>query len=188
MRAPVFLDRDGVINRDNPDYVRNIEDWIPIPGAFRALARLSRAGHPLVVVTNQSAVARGYTTKVMVEKIHERMVSQAERAGADISGVYYCPHAPGDDCGCRKPATGMVDSARSDLSLPAGGYLIGDAASDMELGRRTELLTVMVLTGRGRSELKRIRDERMTMPWKIASDLIEAVDIILENEGGTDAT
>ncbi|MBD3369836.1 HAD-IIIA family hydrolase [Candidatus Fermentibacteria bacterium] len=182
MKASVFLDRDGVINHDLSDYVRTLEDWEPIDGAFGALARLTRAGHPLVVVTNQSAVARGYTSKKVVEEIHRKMIQRAGKVGAEINAVYYCPHAPGTECDCRKPKTGMVDRARDELSLPPGGYLIGDAASDMELGRRAGLLTVMVLTGRGRSELDRIRDRRKTMPWKIAADLIQAVDIILDNE------
>jgi D-glycero-D-manno-heptose 1,7-bisphosphate phosphatase len=177
---PVFLDRDGVINRDSPDYIRSLDQWVPIPGSLQAMADLSAAGHPLVVVTNQSAVSRGYTTLQDVEAINDALLRSASEAGARVSGVYFCPHHPDDMCGCRKPETGMIDSARRDLDLPPGGWMVGDAATDMELGRRAGLRTILVLTGRGEEQLGIIRGKGDPMPGSVVPDLRSAADIILE--------
>jgi len=176
---PVFLDRDGVINRNRDDYVRSISDWEPIPGSIEAAARLSRAGHPVIVVTNQSAVARGYCSLADVEAVHALMRARIEEAGGSLTAVYYCPHHPDESCACRKPEIGMIDRARMEHPMPAGGYLVGDAASDMEMGRKAGLLTILVLTGRGSAQLLRMKSGGEPMPWKVAADLAEAVDIIV---------
>ena len=176
---PIYVDRDGVINENCRDYVRSLSQWIPVKGAFSALAALSRAGHAIVVVTNQSAIARGYTTRENVEEIHDELLRLATDAGAVIQGIYYCPHHPDDGCNCRKPCTGMIDAARRDLNLPDGGWIIGDAASDMELGRRADLETILVLTGRGAEQLQMIRDNRNKMPDLIVENLGKATAYIL---------
>ncbi len=177
---PVFLDRDGVINMNRADYIRSLKEWIPIPGAIEALARLSNAGHPVIVLTNQSAIARKYCTVSDVEEIHRHLLHIVSNAGGMISGIYYCPHHPDDDCECRKPRTGMVESARRELNLPDGGYIVGDAVSDMELGRRAGLKTLLVLTGRGEDQFRKIESEGCIRPWKVTENLSSAVDIILE--------
>jgi D-glycero-D-manno-heptose 1,7-bisphosphate phosphatase len=178
---PVFLDRDGVINRNSADYVRSLDHWTPLPGAIDAIVRLSEAGHPVFVVTNQSAIARGYCEASEVEKIHRNMIRLVEEAGGSIKAIYYCPHHPDDACGCRKPETGMIMAARIEHGLPDGGYIIGDADSDMELGRRAGLRTVLVLTGRGRDQLRKIESEDLPRPWKVTDDITTAVEIILSD-------
>lgn len=178
---PVYIDRDGVINKNRSDYVKSLEEWIPLPGAVDAITDLSNAGHPVIVITNQSAIARKYCRISDVEEIHRHLISIVRKAGGMITGIYYCPHHPDDGCDCRKPRTGMVDSARSELDLPDGGYIVGDANSDMELGRRTGLKTVLVLTGRGRDQLKRIVSEDLPEPWKVTENISSAVKLILEN-------
>jgi D-glycero-D-manno-heptose 1,7-bisphosphate phosphatase len=177
---PVFLDRDGVINRDSTDYIRSLDQWVPFPGVFRALAALSAAGHPLIIVTNQSAVSRGFTSVDEVEAIHDALLGKADEAGAVVSGIYYCPHQPEDRCSCRKPAIGMIEAARRDLSLPEGGWMIGDASSDMELGRNAGLETILVLTGRGADQLEIIRCWNSPLPSAVVDNLCCAVDYILE--------
>jgi D-glycero-D-manno-heptose 1,7-bisphosphate phosphatase len=179
---PVFLDRDGVINRNREDYVRSIADWEPIPGALEAIARLSRAGHPVIVVTNQSAVSRGYCSLTDVEEVHALMKARVEEAGGLLTTVCYCPHHPDELCMCRKPETGMIDRARTEHGLPPGGYLVGDAASDMEMGRRAGLFTILVLTGRGADQLRHMSIDGTGMPWRVAADLSEASDIILASD------
>lgn len=180
-RSPVYLDRDGVINENSREYVKSIDEWIPIPGAIEAIARLSRAGHRVVVVTNQSAVARKFCSEGDVLEIHRHMRSLVEEAGGIISGIFYCPHHPEDDCECRKPRTGLIDRAREELGLPEGGYIVGDAGTDMELGRRSGLKTILVLTGRGIGQLSEIKRKGYQLPWKVADDIGSAVDIILED-------
>lgn len=176
---PVFLDRDGVINRNLDEYVRSTEDWVPLPGSLEAVARLSLAGHPVVVVTNQSAVARGYCTPLDVEQVHDLMLRRIREAGGSVTGIYYCPHHPTDRCGCRKPEIGMIRRARREHGLPSGGYLVGDAATDMEMGHRAGLRTILVLTGRGPAQLELIRSSGAPSPWAVAQDLSGAVDLIL---------
>ena len=178
---PVFLDRDGVINLNRADYVRSLREWIPIPGAIEAIVRLSNAGHPVIVLTNQSAIARNYCRVSDVEGIHLHLLHLVSKAGGLISGIYYCPHHPDDGCECRKPRTGMIESARNELNLPDGGYIVGDADSDMELGRRTGLKTVLVLTGRGKEQLRKINSDDYPRPWKVTENITSAVDLILED-------
>lgn len=178
---PVYIDRDGVINKNRSDYVKSLEEWVPIHGAVDAITTLSNAGHPVIVITNQSAIARRYCRVSDVEKIHQHLRSLVRKAGGIISGIYYCPHHPDDGCNCRKPSTGMVDSARSELDLPYGGYIVGDADSDMELGRRAGLKTVLVLTGRGRDQFERIKSKDLPVPWKVTENISSAVHIILED-------
>ncbi len=182
MRPPVFLDRDGVINQNRSGYVRTLSDWVPLPGSLEAVARLSAAGHPVVVVTNQSAIARGYTTTEEVERVHDRLRSMVCDLGGEVSATYYCPHHPDDGCDCRKPRTGMVARARLELGLPQAGYLVGDADSDMELGRRVGLRTILVRSGRGLAQLRLMRAECRRMPDLVVDDLSEAARRILGGE------
>lgn len=180
---PVFLDRDGVINENRADYVRSLSHWKPLPGAFEAMARLCSAGHPLIVVTNQSGIARGFFGEAELAAIHDRMNLMMRRAGGSFAGIEYCPHAPWDGCSCRKPETGMIDRAVERLSLPRGtGWIVGDAATDMELGRRGGLRTVLVLTGRGGAQLDRILRDGGPRPDFVREDLASAAELILGYE------
>ncbi len=178
-RLPVYLDRDGVINANRADYVRSLSQWEPIQGSLEAVARLSSSGHPVIILTNQSAIARGYCTEDDVRKIHARMKQMVEECGGAITGMYYCPHHPDDGCSCRKPATGMIELARMEHGLGVGGWMVGDAASDMEMGLKAGLSTILVLTGRGTVQLEEIRKSGMPEPDYIAADLAEASLIIL---------
>ncbi|MFO7626760.1 MAG: HAD-IIIA family hydrolase [Candidatus Fermentibacteraceae bacterium] len=180
---PVFLDRDGVINENRRDYVRSLSQWIPLPGVFKAMARLCSAGHPLIVVTNQSGIARGFFDEAELTKIHDRMNTMMRSAGGSFAGIEYCPHAPWDGCACRKPETGLIDRALMRLSLPErSGWIVGDAETDMELGRRTGLRTVLVLTGRGGAQLDQIIRDGSPRPDFVSEDLGSAADLILGYE------
>lgn len=186
MRAPepVFLDRDGVLNENVPDYVKTESQWVPLPGALEAAAVLSLSGHPVVVVTNQSAVGRGLMTLEAVERINGLLERRVTSLGGRIDAVLFCPHAPSENCRCRKPATGMVEDARAGLSLPEGGWLVGDAWSDMMMGTAAGLRTIMVMTGRGASQMASGRPSGCSRPDFVADDLNEAARIILRSDGG----
>ncbi len=153
---------------------------MPLPGVFPAMAGLCAAGHPLVVVTNQSGIARGFLPESELRRIHAAMEEMLLRAGGSFASVRYCPHAPWDGCGCRKPGTGMIREARLELGLPdTGGWVVGDAESDMEMGRRAGLRTILVLTGRGRVQLELIRETGSPEPDHVVEDLEAAVRVIL---------
>jgi len=154
----VFLDRDGTISRE-VGYIDNVEDFELYPDAAEALACLQSRGYALIVVTNQSGVARGYFPESRVRAINDRMVELLARAGATIDGVYYCPHleegtvpAYAVRCSCRKPATGMITQAASEhgIVLPAS-VMVGDSLSDVECGKNAGLTTVLVRTGYGKN-------------------------------------
>jgi rfaE bifunctional protein nucleotidyltransferase chain/domain len=141
-RQAAFLDRDGVINRDQA-YVSRWEDFEFVPGAVDAMRRLKKAGYALVVVTNQSGIARGYYSEAQYQALTAAMKQALLDAGAAVDAVYHCPHHPKGklaelavDCDCRKPAPGMILRAAKELNLSlADSILVGDKPSDIEAAR-----------------------------------------------------
>lgn len=153
MQPAVFLDRDGVINENRDDYVKDWTEVRFIPGALEALARLSSLPFSIVLITNQSAIGRGILTLEQVESIHRRLVTEIQVHGGRIDGVYYCPHHPDAGCDCRKPQPGLLYRAARELELDlARSYLIGDAISDVEAALAAGCRPILVLTGRGREQ------------------------------------
>lgn len=152
----VFLDRDGVINVEK-GYLHRIEDFEFLPGVPQALRLLKEAGFLLVVVTNQSGVARGYYSLAAVHELHRHLQSELADAGVAIDGFYVCPHHPehgsadsAGECDCRKPLPGMIERATADFRIdPARSYLVGDKPSDIEAGRAAGCRTLLVRTGYG---------------------------------------
>ena len=146
----VLLDRDGVINFDSENYIRSPEEWKPIPGSIKAIARLKRAGFKVVVCTNQSGIARGYYTACALSQIHSKMHTLLSAYSVKLDKVYYCPHAPGDGCDCRKPAPGMLLKALSDFPSPkAKTWFIGDSTRDMQAAIAANCQPILVRTGNG---------------------------------------
>lgn len=128
----VFLDRDGVINIDH-DYVHKIEDFEFIDGVMEACKYLQTLGFQLVVITNQSGIARGYYTQKDFDILTQWMIKEFASKGIKISGVYLCPHGPDEGCECRKPKIGMITQACKDLEIDLSkSWLIGDKNSDIE--------------------------------------------------------
>lgn len=132
----LILDRDGVLNADRPDYVLTPDQFQPLPGAFAALARFTRAGVRLAVATNQSAVGRGWLSVAGLAAIHARLLDEAERAGARIEAIAWCPHAPDAGCACRKPAPGLLLRLARCLRFdPAQALFVGDQLRDLDAAR-----------------------------------------------------
>jgi len=156
LQRAVFLDRDGVINVEK-GYLHRIEDFEFLPGVPQALRLLKEAGFLLVVVTNQSGVARGYYSLEAVHELHRHLQSELAVAGVAIDGFYICPHHPehgsadsAGECDCRKPLPGMIGRAISDFRIdPARSYLVGDKLSDTEAGRAAGCRSLLVRTGYG---------------------------------------
>ncbi|HET6726093.1 MAG TPA: D-glycero-beta-D-manno-heptose 1,7-bisphosphate 7-phosphatase [Gammaproteobacteria bacterium] len=146
----VILDRDGVINHDSPDYIKNADEWRPIPGSLEAIARLKQAGWRIAVATNQAGLARGLFSQADLDGIHARMVAAIEAAGGAMDALVYCPHRPEDHCDCRKPAPGLLREIgrRFDIEL-AGVPFIGDTLKDIEAARAVGARPMLVLTGQG---------------------------------------
>jgi D-glycero-D-manno-heptose 1,7-bisphosphate phosphatase len=146
----VFLDRDGVINKKMPkaDYVKKRSEFEFLPGAIDAVRLLGENAYSVLLVTNQSGIARGAMTEADLADIHSKMVAGMEKHGAYIDKIYYCPHGWHDGCKCRKPATGMVDQAAKDFSIdPKLGILIGDDDRDMEMAKNIGCKGIQVADG-----------------------------------------
>jgi D-glycero-D-manno-heptose 1,7-bisphosphate phosphatase len=148
--APVAIfDRDGTINYER-HYISDPDQVELLPGSAAGMRLLQLAGYRLVIVTNQSGLARGYFNSQRLAAIHRRLLDLLSREGISIDGVYHCPHHPSDDCACRKPRSGMVERAARELDFdPSGAILFGDKPCDIELGRAVGAFTVLVSTGYG---------------------------------------
>jgi histidinol-phosphate phosphatase family protein len=176
LRRAVFLDRDGTVAED-VNYCRRPEDFRMFPRAAEAIAMLNRAKLAVVVVTNQSGIARGYLTEETLTRIHQKMKEELARHGAWVDAIYYCPHHPDDGCGCRKPRANLFSRAVEELGLAlAGSYVIGDQETDLLAGQALGCQTVLVETGPTPWTANRVR------PNHRAPTLYEAAQWILSRE------
>jgi D-glycero-D-manno-heptose 1,7-bisphosphate phosphatase len=178
----IFLDRDGVINENRADYVKSWDEFRFLPGAREAIARLTRAGHRIVICSNQAGIARGLISQETVEEIHRRMIAGIEEMGGAIEKVYYCPHAKDADCSCRKPRPGQLLRARDELGIDlSDAIFIGDSITDIRAGQAVGVYSILVLTGLG---LEQFRDHHHEAdgPFRIFLSLKDAVDSILQGQ------
>lgn len=176
----VFLDRDGVINRMRPgDYVKRWDEFEFLPGARRAIARLTAAGYRLIVVTNQACVGKEIVSWATVQEIHARMIEEIARAGGWIEAVLCCPHRADAGCGCRKPAPGLLTRAREEYGVDlTRAVLVGDSVTDVQTAAAVDVPAIMVLSGHGRmADL-----ESVSVPCRPALDLGHAARLILDGE------
>lgn len=150
----VILDRDGVINHDSASFIKNPNEWVPIPGSLEAIALLNQSGYRVAIATNQSGIARGLFDMAILNAIHDKMHKALAQVGGRVDAVFYCPHSAEDHCDCRKPKTGMiVDIARRfsvDLKeVPA----VGDALRDLQAFANAGCQPILVRTGKGEQTL-----------------------------------
>lgn len=158
-RPAVFLDRDGTMIED-VGYLDRLDRVAWFPWTVDAIRALNRAGLPVVVLTNQSGIARGFFTESFVDETHRHMTAVLAAGGARVDAYYYCPHHPSGTvseyarrCDCRKPGRGLVDRAARDLGIdPASSFVVGDKWLDVELGRRIGGRGILVRTGMGAAE------------------------------------
>lgn len=146
----LVLDRDGVINRDSPDFVRSPEEWQPLPGSLQAIADLSAAGWTISVATNQSGVGRGLLDLAALSAIHDKMREAVRGAGGELGRVVFCPHLPDAGCPCRKPKPGLLNQLASAYDLPASSMVVvGDSLRDIEAALSVGAQAMLVRTGNG---------------------------------------
>lgn len=185
-RPGVFLDRDGTVCEE-VGYVNHLDRVRLYPWTAEAIRRLNDAGLPVVIVTNQSGVGRGYFSESLVRGAHEKIARELATGGARVQAFYYCPHHPNAavetyrvECNCRKPAMGLVEKAAQRFRIDVkSSYVVGDSYRDMKLGFNAGTRTILVLTGYGRGEYEHQRGTWPRMPDLVAQNLLDAVEKIL---------
>ncbi len=150
MNKLIILDRDGVINFDSDQFIKNPEEWKPIPGSLEAIARLCQADYRVVVATNQSGIGRGLFDMPTLNAIHDKMHKACAQVGGRIDAVFFCPHTSDSNCGCRKPKSGMLEEIATRYGVNLKGVpAVGDSLRDLEAAARLEAQPILVLTGKG---------------------------------------
>lgn len=182
----VFLDRDGTVNEE-VGYLSDLGRLRLLPGAAKAICKLNAEGFKVVLVTNQSGVARGYFSESFVRETHELLLRMLSDEGARLDGIYYCPHHPRagnlhytTDCDCRKPSTGLMTRAARELAIDLSrSFMVGDKWSDVELGQRAGSRSILVKSGFATDDQGNQRPLHVREPDLIARDLAEAAEWIV---------
>ena len=176
----VFLDRDGVINKDSPEYIKDWKEFEFIPGSRRALRRLAAAKVTTIIISNQSAVNRGLMDIKTLHGIHRKLKEAVTESGGHIEDIFYCPHRPDENCRCRKPQTGLIQQACLRYHINTDkAIMVGDNAKDIECARNAGCAAaVLVRSGYGKKAADILMSKGISVDY-IADDLAAATDWIL---------
>lgn len=178
MTRYVIIDRDGVVNEDSDDYIKSVAEWIPIPGALEAMARLSATGFLVTVATNQSGLARGLFDIDALSTIHQALRQRVSALGGRIELVAFCPHGPDDGCDCRKPKTGLFREISRRLGAGLTNVpVIGDSMRDIVAGHAVGARPILVRTGNGRVTEAAMGASELKV--EVVDDLAAAAELIL---------
>lgn len=181
----VILDRDGVINHDSDDYIKTVDEWLPIDGSIEAIAKLKHNGFKVAIATNQSGIGRGYYNVDTMHNMHQKMADLLKPLNAKIDHIEFCPHAPDDNCLCRKPKPGMLQAIQqhfnADLSQT---YFVGDTLSDLSTADHAKAKFALVKTGKGGRILNQVLASDTHKNTPVFNNLAHFVDVFIDN-GGT---
>jgi D-glycero-D-manno-heptose 1,7-bisphosphate phosphatase len=181
----VILDRDGTINEDRDDYVKSADEWVPLPGALEAIARLNHAGYHAVIASNQSGLGRGLFDMAALNAMHAKLNQQLSKLGGRIDAVFFCPHAPDEGCECRKPLPGLFEQIGERYGVHLKGVpVVGDTQRDLQAGITVGCEPHLVRTGRAAA-----LDEQQLDQWlarlpgtTVHADLGAFADFIIERD------
>lgn len=185
MNKAVFLDRDGTINEEM-GYINHISRFKMFEFVPEAIKIFNEAGYLVIIVTNQSGLAKGYFDEALLNKIHQYLLEQVKQKSAVIDKIYICPHHPAEgkgkyklDCMCRKPKTGMIDSAKKEFNIDISkSFVIGDRHKDVQFGQNAGLKTIMLMTGYGKGEYTYQKGQWNSNPDYICENLLDAANLI----------
>lgn len=150
----IILDRDGVINQDSDNFIKSVDEFIPLPGSLEAIAQLCQAGYRVTIATNQSGVARGYYDIATLNAMHDKLRRLLGNLGAGVEMIAFCPHGPDDNCDCRKPKPGMYREIAKRFEIDLDGVpVIGDSLRDLQAAQAVGARPILVRTGKGERTL-----------------------------------
>lgn len=176
----IILDRDGVINYDSKEYIKSPDEWLPIPGSLDAIAQLNRRGFRVLIVTNQSGVARGYYDLDTLDRIHEKLMGELAAVGGYVEEIFFCPHHPDESCACRKPKPGLLHQIAKKYPINwAETFFIGDSIGDVRVAQSVGCLPMLVLTGNGEKTLQ-THPDLINIPH--FPNLAKAADYVITNK------
>ncbi len=177
----VFVDRDGTLNEDH-GYVTSPEQLVVFPGVLQALARLNQLGVRVILLTNQSAIGRGFMTAQDFQRIHQKLEDLLSAQDGKLDAVYYCPHHPDEGCACRKPNIAMIQEAAEYFSLDLSlCYVVGDKCSDLEAAHRAGAQGLLVMSSDYSDAAVRGHDAGQFSIAHVAESFVQAVDWIEED-------
>ncbi len=179
----VFLDRDGVINRDSPNYIKSWAEFEFLPNSRKAITRLTQNGFAIILITNQSAVNRKMISQGDLDHIHRCMKDACRQRGGHISDIFFCPHTPDQGCACRKPKPGLIFQARDKYNIDIGNtVMIGDSAKDIECARNAGCRQAILVQTGNIVKARRQLAKKNLQPDYIAEDLFDAVSQIIDHD------
>ncbi|CAN5448435.1 D-glycero-beta-D-manno-heptose 1,7-bisphosphate 7-phosphatase [soil metagenome] len=176
-KRAVFLDRDGTVCEE-VNYLSRAEDLRLFPFAAEAIKLLNENDFLVILITNQSGIARKYFDENDLREIHKKLEEELAKSGAKLDAIYFCPHNSADNCACRKPKTGLIKQSFNDFEIDLqNSWMIGDKAIDIQTGFNADTKTALVLTGYGQKEIKKLEKE----PNVVAENLLEAAKFVIRD-------
>ena len=146
----IILDRDGVINQDSDNFIKTVDEFIPLPGSLEAITKLKQAGYTVAIATNQSGIARGYYSADVLQQMHDKLSSLLRQLGGSVDYIAFCPHRPDDNCECRKPKPGMYYQIAEHFNLSLEDVpVVGDSLRDLQAAQAVKAKPYLVKTGKG---------------------------------------
>lgn len=179
----IILDRDGVINQDSDQFIKSVDEWIPLANSLEAISLLNKHGYTVAIATNQSGIARGYYSEATLHDMHKKMAELLKLLNGKVDGIFYCPHGPDECCECRKPKPGLYLQIAKQFNTSLDGVIvIGDSFRDLEAALAVNAKPILVKTGKGLKTLENHKNELKTHKIPVFDDLKAAVDnLISEN-------
>jgi D-glycero-D-manno-heptose 1,7-bisphosphate phosphatase len=179
----VILDRDGTINQDRDDYVKSVQEWLPLPGAIEAIAKLNHAGWHVVIASNQSGLGRGLFDVDTLNAMHNKMNKLLSAHGGRIDAIFYCPHTPEDECGCRKPLSGLFTQIGERYAVDLKGVpAVGDSLRDLQACELAGCDPHLVLTGKAEQYRHTDIPDHFPKSCRVHTDLAAFADWLLAQE------
>lgn len=153
----IILDRDGVINQDSDNFIKTVDEFIPLPGSVEAIAKLKNAGYQVYIATNQSGIHRGYYSVDTLDAMHKKLADLLNEFNVSVDGIEFCPHGPDDNCDCRKPKPGMYNTIakRAGIQNHQDIIVVGDSLRDLQAAQAINAKPHLVRTGKGERTIKK---------------------------------